>query len=150
KGADDVLIAYARSRGKNLRYFEHIEDQLGLLSRIDDAIQIKALKGLIQVLPQTREHEAQLLDSWATGDPDRMAALIDNYFADYPDAKKLLIEDRNRAWLPRIKELIDSGSTAMVTVGVAHVGGEKGLVQSLCGEGYEVERLGDEGAPAIK
>ena len=150
KGADDVLIAYARSQKKQLRYFESMEQQLGLLTRIDDTVQIKALKDLIESLPQAREHEAQLVESWARGDANRLAGLIDNYFVGHPDAKKLLVDDRNRAWLPRIKDLIDSGSTALVTVGAAHIGGDTGLLQDLCAEGYEVERLGDEGAPSAK
>ena len=150
KGADDVLIAYAQSQGKQLRYFENIEQQLGLLTRIDDAVQIKALRDLIDTLPQAREHEAELLDSWAKGDANRLATLIDGYFAGHPDAKKLLIEDRNRAWLPRIEALLESGSTSLVTVGAAHVGGDTGLVQDLCAEGYDVERLGEEGGPSVK
>lgn len=150
RGADDVLIAYAQSQGKQLRYFERIDEQLQLLSRIDDAVQIKALKDLIGSLPSAREHEAELVDTWAKGDAEHLAQLIDNYFVGHEDAKKLLIGDRNLAWLPRIRELMDSGSTAMVTVGAAHVGGEGGLVQALCAEGYEVERLGDEGGPATR
>jgi uncharacterized protein YbaP (TraB family) len=150
RGADDVLIAYAQSRGKQLRYFERVEQQLDLLARIDDAVQIRALKDLISALPNSRARQDELVQSWAKGDVDRLAMQIDRYFVGHEDAKKLLIEDRNRAWLPRIKELMESGSTALVTVGAAHMAGETGLVRALCGEGYEVERLGDEGGPATR
>jgi uncharacterized protein YbaP (TraB family) len=150
KGADDVMIAYAQSQGKELRYFERVEQQLELLTRIEDNVQIKALKDLIAGLPQARAHEAELLETWASGDAERLTALIDGYFVGHAEAKKTLVEDRNRAWVPRIKELLESGSTALVTVGAAHMGGETGLVQALCEEGYEVERLGNEGAASTK
>src|SRR4051812_10001439 len=76
KGADDVLIAYAQARGKELRYFERIEQQLELLTRIDDGIQIKALKTLIDSLPQARVHEEELLETWSKGDAERLSGLI--------------------------------------------------------------------------
>jgi uncharacterized protein YbaP (TraB family) len=50
--------------------------------------------------------------------------------------------------MPAIKESLARGnSTTMMTVGIAHIGGRKGLVALLCSEGYKVERVGtDENA----
>jgi len=59
KAPTTCLIAYAQARGKELRYFERIEQQLELLTRIDDGIQIKALKTLIDSLPQAAVHEEE-------------------------------------------------------------------------------------------
>jgi uncharacterized protein YbaP (TraB family) len=45
--------------------------------------------------------------------------------------------------MPAIKESLARGnSTAMMTVGIAHIGGRTGLVALLCSEGYKVERVG--------
>ena len=59
----------------------------------------------------------------------------------------LLISNRNRNWVPTIEDLLQSGKTAMVTVGAAHIGGPKGLIALLCATGREVERVGTNGAP---
>ncbi len=38
----------------------------------------------------------------------------------------------------------------MMAVGTAHIGGDKGLLALLCGEGYDVERVAERGAAAAK
>jgi uncharacterized protein YbaP (TraB family) len=63
------------------------------------------------------------------------------------EAQDLLISNRNRAWVPSVAELLQSGKTAMVTVGAAHIGGPKGLISLLCAAGHDVERIGMNGTP---
>jgi uncharacterized protein YbaP (TraB family) len=77
--------------------------------------------------------------------------LLDSYFRDRPEAKEFLVDRRNRDWLGPLKEaLARQDGTAMMTVGAAHIGGEKGLLALLCGEGFDVERVADGGAAAAK
>lgn len=143
KGADDDIMAYAREHGRPLLYLENIEEQMKLLTTGDGASQLKALKNLIISLPRSRDMEKELQQIWARGDAKTMAALLDAYFKGHPEAQDILIDSRNRNWMPAIEESLARGdSTTMMTVGVAHIGGRKGLVALLCGEGYKVERVG--------
>jgi len=143
KGADDDIMDYARDHGRPLLYLENIEEQMKLLMTGDDGSQLRALKNLIISLPRSRDQERELQQSWASGDAKTMAALLEGYFNGRPDAQDLLINRRNRNWMPAIKESLARGnSTMMMTVGVAHIGGRKGLVALLCSEGYKVERVG--------
>ncbi len=146
-GVDDQIIEQAEAQGKELRYLESIEDQMKLLVMGDDLAQVRALKRQLVSLPKSVEHTQDLVDTWARGDAERFAALIEQDFAGHVEAQDLLISNRNRAWVPRVAELLQSGKTAMVTVGAAHIGGPKGLISLLCGEGHEVERVGANGAP---
>jgi uncharacterized protein YbaP (TraB family) len=143
RGADDDIIDYAHEHGRPLLYLESVQEQMKLLTTGDDAAQLKALKNLILSLPRSRDQEKVLQQSWASGDAKGMSALLDGYFSGRSQAQDLLINARNRNWIPAIKESLARGdSTTMMTVGVAHIGGRKGLVALLCGEGYKVERVG--------
>lgn len=146
EGVDDQIIEQAQAQGKELRYLESIDDQMKLLVMGDDPAQVRALKRQLVSLPQSVSHTQDLVDMWAKGDADRFAARIEGDFAGHVEAQDLLISNRNQAWVPRVAELLQSGKTAMVTVGAAHIGGPKGLISLLCGEGYEVERVGTNGA----
>jgi len=88
---------------------------------------------------------ARWAGSMVRGSTDAISGLQQNYVHTFqrPDAQDFLINARNRNWMPAIKESLALGnSTTMMTVGVAHIGGRKGLVALLCGEGYKVERVG--------
>ena len=147
-GVDDDLIDYAQSRGKELRYLETIEQQMQLLMFGDDIAQVKALKRMISSLPNSRTHSAEYVESWTQGDTTRFYGMIDSDFQGHEDARDLLLSNRNRVWLEPVKTLLAPGSrTAMITVGAAHLGGPKGLLTLLCQEGFEVQRVGANGAP---
>jgi len=146
-GVDDVIIDYAQSQRKELRYLETIEQQMQLLMVGDDLAQVKSLKRMIVALPNSRSHAVDLLESWASGDTRRFDAMIDADFNGHAEARDWLISRRNRVWLDPIKSLLDSGGkTAMITVGAAHLGGPEGLIALLCGAGYGVQRVGAAGA----
>ena len=146
-GADDEIIEHAQTVGKELRYLETVDDQMKLLVMGDDLDQIRALKRQLVSLPKSAMHTDDLVQTWARGDAERFATLIERDFAGHVEAQDLLISNRNRAWVPSVAELLGSGKTAMVTVGAAHVGGPKGLISLLCEAGHDVERIGMNGAP---
>jgi len=151
KGVDDVIIGYAQSHGKELRYLESIEQQMQLLMLGDEITQVKTLKRMISTLPNARSRSEDLLTAWASGDAKRFDAMIDADFAGHSEARDLLISNRNRAWMGPVRDLLESrGKTAFVTVGAAHLGGATGLLALLCREGHEVQRVGVNGAPDTK
>ena len=143
RGADDDVMAYAREHGRPLLYLENIEEQMKLLTTGDEASQLRALKNLIISLPRSRDMEKELQQIWARGDAKAMAGVLAAYFDGRPEAQDILIDSRNRNWMPALEEsLARDNSTTMMTVGVAHIGGRKGLVALLCSQGYKVERVG--------
>ena len=61
----------------------------------------------------------------------------DNYFADRKNFKQLLLDDRNKKWIPKIVNYsIDQ--SVFYGVGAAHLAGENGLINQLVQEGYRV------------
>lgn len=59
---------------------------------------------------------------------------------EYEDFFKVLLEDRNSLWIGKIPKIMTKKSTFFV-VGVAHLGGEKGIVNLLKKQGYTVRPL---------
>lgn len=53
---------------------------------------------------------------------------------------KLMVTDRNRAWMPILMQYLDEGHT-VVNVGAAHLPGPEGLISMLRGRGYKVEPI---------
>jgi hypothetical protein len=144
RGADDDLMDYARSHGRTLTYLESVRDQMQLLTNVAEPEQLKALKTMLVSLRSSRNQEQALLSLWASGDAARLSALLDAYFSRHPDAQDMLVNARNRHWLPVIRDsLARENGTTMITVGAAHIGGRNGLVALLCGEAYAVELVGE-------
>jgi uncharacterized protein YbaP (TraB family) len=56
-------------------------------------------------------------------------------FQEYGD---LLLENRNKDWIPKIEELVKAQST-FIAVGSGHLGSETGVIQLLRNAGYTVE-----------
>jgi uncharacterized protein YbaP (TraB family) len=104
---------------------------------------VKTLKSMIIRLPRTRTQDKDLRETWSSGDAERFAGLIDSYFKDRPETRDLLIGRRNRAWMEPIRRSIEGRGTTFITVGAAHIGGATGVLNLLCNEGYDVERVGD-------
>jgi uncharacterized protein YbaP (TraB family) len=146
RGVDDDIIEYAQAQEKELRYLETIEDQMSLLIFGDDQSQVRALKQQLVALPRSISHTEDLLNTWARGDARGFAAMIEGDFVGHVEAQDRLISNRNQAWLPSIRELLNTGRTALVTVGAAHIGGPKGIIALLCAAGHQVERVVDEDA----
>jgi uncharacterized protein len=52
----------------------------------------------------------------------------------------VIIDDRNRRWLPQIEKLLAQGDNALVVVGAAHLVGKDGVIELLRDRGYTVEQ----------
>jgi uncharacterized protein YbaP (TraB family) len=64
--------------------------------------------------------------------------------SETPVTYRLLLVDRNNAWLPQLKARLDAhhaGDNTLAVVGALHLAGEDGLLAKLRAEGYRVERV---------
>ncbi|MBL4588364.1 TraB/GumN family protein [Candidatus Babeliales bacterium] len=62
------------------------------------------------------------------------------YFSEIAqeDQKYLYISERHNSWMEKLRYSDDLEGPFFITVGVAHLPGERGLVKLLEGEGYEL------------
>ena len=141
-GVEKVLEAEARELGKELRYFETIEQQIGFFHTLSEPAQ----KEFLLVSVRQIEEEPELLNSmfaaWLGGDVPGLAALINGGMTELaPEVYDNLILKRNQAWTEEIDTLMAGSGKALIAVGAGHLTGEDSLVEMLRAQGHTVDRL---------
>ena len=81
-----------------------------------------------------------MLSAWRTGDTEKLATLLSSEFDKFPELYKPLTEDRNRAWMGKLVDLLDDDDDYLVVVGALHLVGRNSVVDLLRQRGYEVRQ----------
>jgi hypothetical protein len=139
-GLDKQVYALALKKpGVSFRAFETLEQQLKLLMPEDQSLELQEFDSdLKEMLTETTEvHD--LIAAWSKGDVKTLNAITNTGFKDNPRAEKVLFEDRNRAWVVQLKQMLAENRTFFVTVGAGHLAGPLGVPALLRQEGYKVD-----------
>ncbi len=130
-GLDNHFMDKALAAGKPTSGLERAQEQIAVLDGMDAAEQ--------------RQAETQRLhDAWRRGDADGLwNGMAADMRKQYPRLYKRINVDRNDAWVPKIRQLLDQpgDDDALVVVGALHLLGEDGVVEKLRDHGYKVERI---------
>jgi len=137
-GVDSQLIAEAERAGKPLRYLETIEQQFALLAPDDRALEMEEFEAGLKDLKDIGGEIQPMVNAWSNGDQKTLDRLINGDLDRFPKARKALLDDRNKAWVPQIAAMLKEKQTVMVTVGAGHLTGPKGLPALLRKAGYKV------------
>jgi uncharacterized protein YbaP (TraB family) len=88
-------------------------------------------------MSQNDDKFSVMLAAWAEGDLPKLLSVDDQD----PKQKAILLDNRNKAWLPKIEALLGSSKTYLVTVGAAHLAGENSVIDLLCKKHWKMERV---------
>ena len=80
-----------------------------------------------------------MIHAWSVGDQAKLDQLINGDLDEFPEARKLLLDDRNARWVPKIEAMLKEKHTFFITVGAGHLTGAKGVPALLRKAGYAVE-----------
>jgi hypothetical protein len=75
------------------------------------------------------------------GQPGRTGERHGQRGGDQSDEKHILLDRRNRNWLPQIEAMMVQNKTVFVTVGAAHLVGPGSVLDMLCVRGWKVQRI---------
>jgi len=140
-GVDHHFADEAQMSGKSIIGLETPRFQLRLLADLPAKVQQDMLlQTLDQAVNFNREMQ-DLINAWEKGDTAALEKILKHDFGGYPLAYKLLIADRNRAWIPQLKRLMRGGRQYFVVVGALHMVGVDGLLTQFEKDGYKVEQL---------
>jgi len=108
--------------------------------QVRDEIYARHLK--LALAPNNEETMRQVGKALNAGDYDAIVALLAEGVSqsDYEEYRKLMLDDRNEAWLDRLSVRLLEGN-AVINVGAGHLAGEKGLIALLRARGYRVDRV---------
>ena len=150
-GMERHFTARLTDSGKTTEGLETTLGQLGMFQQIPPARQEDMLRQALAESGTMGEKAALLTTAWRTGDAEALHATMVESFRDFPEIKKLLLDDRNAAWLPRVEALLQSGRPTMVLVGAGHLCGPGSLIDLLEAKGYRCVPLKtNEAPPAMK
>ena len=126
--------------GKDRAAFETIEQQLGFFDGLPMESQMTFLDERVEMLPELREGFDEMVAEWIEGDPDGLAEVINEAFAD-PVLRDTLLTQRNSAWAAWLDDRLDQPGTVFVAVGAGHLGGENSVQDFLAERGIDAERV---------
>ena len=143
-GLDQHLMGLAATSNKRTRGLESADDQIAALDSMSPLEQQQTLSETLDEAQDPKGKIDELHDIWRAGD----AATLEKVMAaelqqKYPKLYKRINVDRNQAWLPKLRAMLDDEKSddAMVVVGSLHLVGTDGIVNQLQLRGYKVERL---------
>jgi uncharacterized protein YbaP (TraB family) len=143
-GLDKHFAARALADGKPVGALETAAQQFAMFDGLSPAEQLQSLQDSLGDADKMEQEIARMHALWREGDAEALHALSGAEMKrDYPALYERMNVARNRAWLPKIRALLDAGGDddALVVVGAMHLLGEDGVVQMLRDAGYTVERL---------
>lgn len=128
----------AKSQDKPVKGLETVAFQMGVFDQIPQKLQIDEL-GKMVTDPEGMDEFDKLVGAYLDQDIGRLYDLIteNDMFREY---RNLLLEDRNKNWIPKIEEMVKEQATFIV-VGSGHLGSETGIIALLRKAGFTVEAI---------
>ncbi|MDR2637057.1 MAG: TraB/GumN family protein [Zoogloeaceae bacterium] len=137
-GVDQHYQERARKEGKKQIFLESVIDQIRLLDGENEEFLQQSLK---ELGPEMKKIVTTLVAEWRRGELAENEKLIREMKASAPRFHRRIFAERNRAWLKKIKEYLDTPETEFFLVGFGHLVSDDGLLKGLRDQGYEVIQL---------
>ncbi len=144
-GVEQVLLSEARTLGKELRFFETVEQQFSMFSNLSPKTERAYLLFTLNQWAEYKQSLWTLYDAWKAGDASAIDALMNEEESiQTPEFFQTVITDRNEAWAEEIASAMNEGAgNALIAVGVGHLVGDEYSVPALLkAKGFEVSRYG--------
>jgi uncharacterized protein YbaP (TraB family) len=138
-GVDSVLMAEAGSNHKQMRYFETVAEQFALLAPDDPKLELQEFEADLKDLRDVAADMQPMVKAWSAGDQIQLDKLINGDLDPFPEVRKMLLDDRNRRWVPKIEAMLREKHVFFITVGAGHLTGPTGVPALLRADGYKVD-----------
>jgi uncharacterized protein len=141
QGIDEHFHSRAKADKKEIRGLETIDFQINLFTNLPREEDELFLKSMLEDVDRFPKIFGDVIDAWKSGNAQKIESLLLEVTRKYPSIHRRFLTDRNRAWLPRIEELLRGDKNVFVVVGMAHLVGKEGVVDLLKKKGFQVEQL---------
>ncbi len=140
-GPESVITAAAKTAGKPVRGLETAEQQIGYFDTLSPAAQTAFLASTIDELPKLQTEMTEMVADWAKGDPQALAALMNDDLEASPEVADVLLYRRNARWADWLAERMKTPGTVFVAVGAGHLAGKGSVIDDLRAKGVKVKRV---------
>ncbi|MEK6637421.1 MAG: TraB/GumN family protein [Pseudomonadota bacterium] len=130
-GVEMTLLATMKADGKKLMTLETVEEQMGYLDALPEAIQIAFLKSTVADFPKAGPLTDEVMAVWAKGNPEALDMLLNKSMAATPQVEKVLLNDRNARWAEWVEKRMAKPGTVFMAVGAGHLAGKNSVQEKL-------------------
>jgi uncharacterized protein YbaP (TraB family) len=138
-GVDSVLMAQATQQHKQMRYLETIAEQFAVLAPDNRRLELEEFESSLKDLRDVAGEIGPMVKAWSIGDQAELDRQINGDLDAYPEARKQLLDDRNKRWAPQIQAMLKEKHVFFIAVGAGHLTGPMGVPALLRKAGYKVE-----------
>ena len=137
-GIEQQLADRAARDGKPIEGLETAGQQFAVLAGLPLPEQKRFLMMSLAESERLDAEIEDLLAAWRSGDVEALEEMLSAAFEEFPELYGPLTEDRNRAWVERLDDLLDDRDDYLVVVGALHLVGRHSVVDLLRQRGYAV------------
>jgi uncharacterized protein len=133
-GVDQHFLTLAAKRKMPIDELETADFQMNLFAKGNAKQQEETLAMTLTEIKGMKPELAKLVDAWIAGNASAIDAVLSKKLTDHPESRAImneLIYDRNAPMTAKIEKYLAGTNTVFVTVGVAHIVGDKGIVKLL-------------------
>ncbi len=139
-GTETVLEAIV-GESKEREALETVEFQLGIFDNLPQDAQIKYLIDAAAEIDGIAAELQKIIDDWAVGDVEGVAALLNEAFEQDPALAEALLYQRNSNWAEWIETRMAEPGTVFMAVGAGHLIGENSVQDYLVERGIQSARV---------
>ena len=133
---EGTFVQMAKEAKKEILGLESVTDQLSIFDEIPYEEQVEDIVDMLNDEDSIRDMYAKMIELYKAEDLEGIYQFTAEYFDD-PQEEELLLNTRNKNWIPKIGELAREKST-FFGVGAAHLGGPNGVVELLKKANYTI------------
>ena len=129
---DEVLEEAAKTQGKSIRYEQTTRlDFVRFMAGMSEPAQSEYVSWLLDFIDDQNRGANDSPFGWYAGQASESTRNLDRMRAKYPELYKVMQIDRNGWWARKIDELLATGGTCFVAIGLLHVLGPDGISRQL-------------------
>ena len=140
KSYEMELASMAKAHQKEVDGLESMEFQLSIFDQIPYSIQAQMLMESIHSADSSQSTSEVLFELYKSQDLDALTKAVAQEDKQLQPYLEMMLYNRNQNWIPVMRSAMQSGS-CFFAVGAGHLGGDRGVIQLLRNEGYEVKRM---------
>jgi uncharacterized protein len=152
KGLDGLVIDTAKAAGVPVRGLEPFDTVFSIFDNMTKAEMVAMLQSTLAIEDRSEDYAETLADSYFAGQSrliwefmrfvtyDMPGHTRDQVDAEFARMEELLMNTRNRGWIPVLTEAAASGPV-FAAFGALHLSGEAGVLNLLAAEGYTLTEL---------
>jgi uncharacterized protein YbaP (TraB family) len=137
-GVEQTLTRRAVADRKPISGLETAGQQFATLGGLPLPQQKRMLLMTLEESAQLDSEIERLLAAWRQGDIESLASTLSAEYERFPELYGPLTENRNRAWVPQLIDLLDDDDDYLVVVGALHLVGRNSVIDLLEQRGYDV------------